>query len=267
MMGPHAFLEGYFRPSMYSWRAFLLLPLGAPLGSLAQQGDVRDTSIFMVPISATYAYQVPKGDLAERFGPNHNIGLSVAAKLKSQNLFGLEGSFIFGDRVNEPSLLSGVENEYGQILDVEGQPASVLVYERGYTIMAWYGRLIPVVGPNPNSGLLLKLGGGYMRHKIRIETQENVVPQLEGDYLTGYDRLTGGPAAMLFVGYQHIGNKRLINFIFGFEMILGFTEPLRAYNFDTARYEEGGRRDGLNGFRLGWTLPIYKRRADGYYFR
>ena len=76
-----------------------------------------------------------------------------------------------------------------------------------------------------------------MRHKIRIETQENVVPQLEGDYLTVYDRLTGGPAAMLFLGNQHIGNKRLVNFTYGFEMILGFTEPLRSFNFDTGKYE------------------------------
>jgi hypothetical protein len=160
-----------------------------------------------------------------------------------------------------------VENSDGVILDQDGQPASVLKYERGYCLFAWAGRLMPIVGPNPNSGLLLKVGGGYMRHKIRIETQENVVPQLEGDYLTGYDRLSGGPAAMFFFGYQHIGNRRLINFMFGFEMVLGFTEPLREYNFDTHRHESGTRYDGLNGFRFGWTLPIYRRSAKGYYFR
>src|SRR4030095_2022899 len=105
---------------------------------------------------------------------------------KSQNLVGVEASFIFGNQINEPNMLSGLENSYGQILDQDGQPALVLLYERGYTIMAWYGRLIPVVGPNPNSGLLLKVGGGYMRHKIRIESQENGVPQLAGDSLPGY---------------------------------------------------------------------------------
>lgn len=221
----------------------------------------------MVPISATYAYQVPQGDMADRFGNNHNIGLSAAVKLKSNFAFGLEGSFIFGDRIREGGLLNGLLNSNGQVLDENGVPASVLLYERGYSIIAWAGRLMPIVGPNPNSGLLLKVGGGYLRHKIRIETQENVVPQLEGDYLTGYDRLAAGPAALFFVGYQHIGNNRYINFTFGFEMLLGFTEPLRAYYFDVQRSETGTRFDGLNGFRLGWTLPIYKRRADGYYFR
>ncbi|MCB0813173.1 MAG: hypothetical protein KDB87_08415, partial [Flavobacteriales bacterium] len=39
------------------------------------QGDIRDTSIFMVPISLSYAYQLPNGDLSERFGANSNVGL------------------------------------------------------------------------------------------------------------------------------------------------------------------------------------------------
>ena len=227
---------------------------------------MRDTSIFMVPISVTYAYQVPNGDMALRFGTNNNIGLSAAAKFKSQFMLGLEGSFIFGNHVNEGGLLQGVTNSQGQILDSDGHPATVVTYERGYAIFGIAGKLIPIVGPNPNSGLVVKLGAGYLRHKIRIETQNNVVPQLEGDYLTGYDRLTGGPAGLIYFGYQHIGNRRLVNFTLGFESILGFTEPLRSFNFDTGKADDGGRFDGLNGFRFGWTLPIYKRKADGFFY-
>ena len=252
---------------MIRQHAFLLLSPFFGIAPCYAQGDVRDTSIFMVPISVAYAFQIPQGDLADRFGPNHNIGLSAAVKFKSNYLLGLEGSFIFGNVIREHGLLSGLEDPDGVILDQDGQPASILTYERGYCLLAWAGRIMPIVGPNPNSGLLLKLGGGYLRHKIRIETQENVVPQLEGDYLSGYDRLAGGPAGMLFFGYQHIGNKRMINFMFGFEMVLGFTQPLRGYNFDTRQSESGTRMDGLNGFRFGWTLPIYRRTANGYYFR
>ncbi len=229
------------------------------------QGSIRDTSITIVPVTLSYAYQVPQGDLAQRFGNNSNIGLSAGVKFKSNIVLGLEGGFLFGDKVIEAGLLSGVANSDGVILDAAGQPATVLVYERGYTIMGWVGKLLPVVGPNPNSGLLLKAGGGYMRHKVRIETQENVVPQLEGDYLTGYDRLCAGPALLLFIGYQHLGNRRLINFLAGFEMTYGFTESLRAYNFDTGTREEGTRFDVLHGIRVGWTLPIYKRQAEGFY--
>jgi hypothetical protein len=128
------------------------------------------------------------------------------------------------------------------------------------------GKIIPVAGPNPNSGLMLKFGMGYLRHKIRIQTQENEVPQLQGDYLEGYDRLSAGPLAMLYVGYQHFGNRGRINFHVGWEMMAAFTEPLRAYNFDIQRADPDTRFDALNGIRAGWSLPIYKKRDDRFHF-
>lgn len=230
------------------------------------QGDVRDTSIFMVPITASYAFQIPGGDMAERFGANNNIGLSAAAKFRSNFMIGLEGGFIFGNRVDQPGLLRGLVNDDNEILDQEGQPATVFLFERGYTVMVTGAKIIPVVGPNPNSGIMVKLGLGYMRHKIRIESQNNVIPQLEGDYLEGYDRLSAGPAGMFFFGYQHFSSNRLLNFTFGFEMQLGLTEPLRAYNFDTMTRDTDRRYDALSGFRVGWTLPIYRRSGDQFYF-
>jgi hypothetical protein len=164
-------------------------------------------------------------------------------------------------------MLSQLISDNGDIVDQDGQPSAVLLYERGYTLMATVGRLMPIVGPNPNSGLLLKLGGGYMRHKVRIETQNNVVPALEGEYVKGYDRLTAGPAAMFFVGYQHLGNNRFINFMFGFEVLIGFTHNLRPYNFDNGKTDDGQRVDGLNSFRVGWTLPLHKNADDRIYYR
>ena len=229
------------------------------------QSGVRDTSIALIAVSANYAYQFPSGDLATRFGNNHNVGVSALRKTTGNYLFGLEGGFIFGNDVIESGLLRGLINSQGQIVDMEGAMADVLVFERGYSIFGVVGKIIPVAGPNPNSGIMLKLGGGYMRHKIRIQTQKNEVPQLEEDYLEGYDRLAAGPAGMIFLGYQHFSNNRMINFNIGFEMQLGFTEPLRAYNFDTRTSESGRRFDGLTGVRAGWTIPIYKRMDDRFH--
>ena len=243
--------------------ALALLALGRP--SYAQ-GGLRDTTISMVLVSAGYSYQLPGGDLADRFGPNSNINLSAVRKTSSNYFFGLEGSFLFGDKVREPGLLRNVITREGQIIDREGVMADVLLYQRGYTVMGVVGKVIPVVGPNPNSGLLLKFGAGYMRHKIRIQTQKNDVPQLEGEYLHGYDRLSAGPAMMLYAGYQNLSNNRRVNFQVGFEILVGATQPLRAINFDTQRSDEGGRFDGLMGVRAAWTLPIYKRLDDRFHF-
>lgn len=230
------------------------------------QAGVRDTSILIVPITVSYSFQLPQGDMAERFGWNNNLGLSAGVKFKSNYMLGLEGSFLFGNNVKDASMLRQVATSNGVIVDQEGVPAKLFLYERGYTIVAYAGKLIPIVGPNPNSGILLKLGAGVMRHKIRIESQTSDVPALEGEYLKGYDRLSAGPMMSAFVGYQHIGNNKLINFLFGFQMDLGFTQSLRPYNFDSGRSDDGVRFDGLNGLRFGWTLPLYKSRDERLYF-
>ncbi len=230
------------------------------------QGNLRDTTISMVLVTASYAYQMPGGDMSLRFGPNSNIGLGAVRKTSGNYLFGVEGGFLFGDKVNEPGLLRNMINSAGQIVDVDGVMADVLVYQRGYTVMGVVGKVIPVAGPNPNSGLLIKLGGGYMRHKIRLQTQKNDVPQLQEEYLEGYDRLSAGPVLMLFAGYQNLSNNKRINFQVGFEVMTGFTQPLRAFNFDTERADTDRRMDGLIGIRAGWTLPIYKSYDDRFHF-
>ncbi|MBK6626358.1 MAG: hypothetical protein IPJ87_17060 [Flavobacteriales bacterium] len=245
----------------------ILLPFLVALATApaVAQRSVRDSSIVLVPVTVSYSYQVPGGSLATRFGHNSNLGLSAVVKLRSNYFLGAEGGFLFGNKVVEPGLLNGVRNAAGQVLDQNGQPATVFTYQRGYTAMAVVGKILPIVGPNPNSGLMLKLMGGYMRHKIRIETQNNTVPQLEGDYLEGYDRLCAGPAFGFALGYQHLGNRRFINFHVGFEMIVGLTTPLRAMNFDTGRSDTDRRTDVLTGLRAGWTVPIYRRKADSFY--
>ena len=231
------------------------------------QGSIQDTSIVIVPITLSYAYQVPTGDMGEQFGANSNIGLSASVKFKSNYSLGLEGSFIFGNKVLDRSMFRNIITSNGVIVNQDGQPADILLFERGYTIIAFAGKVIPVAGPNPNSGIMLKLGGGYMRHKVLIQSQNDVVPALEDDYLKGYDRLAAGPMAMFFMGYQHLGNNRFINFMVGFELNIGFTESLRPYNFDSGRANSGTNIEGLNGLRFGWTLPIYKARDDRQYYR
>jgi len=228
------------------------------------QGNIRDTTLTMTVASAGYAYQLPGGDLADRFGANSNIGIGALYKSRKNFLVGGEGSFIFGSKVVEPGILRNVINSSGQVVDQDGEMADVFLYERGWTAFGVVGKLFPVLGPNPNSGLVVKVGGGYMRHKVRVQTQQNVVPQLEGAYLEGYDRLSAGPAAMGYVGYQYLGDRGRVNFHVGLELMAGFTQALRAFNFDTEQYNAPDRLDLLSGLRIGWSLPIYRRMDDRF---
>ncbi|HMN05932.1 MAG TPA: hypothetical protein PKD45_09405 [Flavobacteriales bacterium] len=243
----------------------MALCIGA--GTASAQHGIKDTSITVVPLTISYAYQIPGGDLAQRFGNNSNLGLSGSVKFKSNYSLGLEGSYLFGNKIVDRSMLKEMVTSNGVVVNQDGEAASILLFERGYTVSVFAGKLIPVVGPNPNSGILLKLGTGWIWHKLLIQHQNDVLPALEGDYLKGYDGLSTGPMGTFFAGYQHLGNNRLINFMVGFEMHVAFTHSLRPWDFAKGRADDGSRVDGLNGLRFGWTFPIYKRRDHREFYR
>jgi hypothetical protein len=46
----------------------------------------------------------------------------------------------------------------------------------------------------------------------------------------------------------------------------GFTNALRAFNFDTEQFNKAQRFDLLSGLRLGWSLPIYKKKDTGFHY-
>lgn len=228
--------------------------------------SIHQAAIPLVSVQVGYAHQWPGGDLALRFRDNSNLGLAVWRKGESNWLIGVEGSFLFGNKVVEPGILGNVINSAGQVVDQDGIMADVFLLQRGWTVFGAAGKLLPVIGPNPNSGLVLKAGVGYMRHKVRVQTQKNVVPQLEDDYLEGYDRLTAGPAALGYLGYQHFGKRRFVNYHIGAEVMAGFTQPLRAFNFDTEQADSGDRFDLLTGIRAGLSLPIYRKPDENFRF-
>jgi len=213
----------------------------------------------------SYAIQLPGGDLADRFGINSSLGLAGDFKTKKNFSFGLSGSFIFGNKVKE-DVLASLKNSYGDIIDNSGNIADVLVLERGFTVNANAGWIWPLVGPNPNSGILFKIGGGFLQHKVRIEANKNYVPQIQGEYVKGYDRLTNGLLLTQFIGYQYLSNKRLINFYAGIELMQGFTKNRRDYNFDLMGPDNTNRLDFLYGIRAGWILPIYRRPPKEIYY-
>jgi hypothetical protein len=208
-------------------------------------------------VSARYALQTPALDLADRFGTNSSIGLGVYYKTQSNWLVGIDGDFLFGNKIAEDSLMGNLATKDGYLINQDGSYADVRFYERGYAGMLKVGKIIPLSHKNANSGLLLMLGGGALQHKIRIENKEGQSPQLQGEYIKGYDRLTNGPALSGMVGYLFLDNNKLINFFGGIEAIYGFTRNRRSYNFDTQRSETQLRHDLLLGIRVGWMLPIY----------
>lgn len=243
---------------------FILFALQSFIGKA--QFQVRDSSLFDPHISLSFGYQTPAGDLANRFGNNGSVGLGFHIKSKKNWYYGLQGSYLFGNRVTEPGLLSNLYTERGEILDNQGQIATVFIQQRGWCLTANGGKIFNVWAPNPNSGILVMGGLGFMQHKIRIEHQEHEIRFLDGDYEKGYDRLTNGITSYQFAGYFLMSNNRLINFYAGVESFQGFTRGRRDLNFDTGVKDNAARMDILLGLRIGWVLHLYERAPDQYYY-
>lgn len=229
------------------------------------QRNVEDSTIVAKHLALSYARQFPGGDLSSRFGDNNSLGVLFNVKTTKNVMFGLDGTFIFGNEVTEPGLMSNLLTEDNEIIDNSGHVAKIQIQERGFTLFAVGGKVFDCVGPNPNSGLLVKVGAGFMQHKIRIEHALNRITQLEDEYLKGYDRLTNGLGLSQFVGYYHMDSQRLANFYVGLEAIQGFTQSRRDLNFDTGISDTQPRLDMLFGIRAGWVIHLYSREPQLYY--
>jgi hypothetical protein len=231
---------------------------------VSSQVSIKDSSIYTPIIGASFGYYLPAGDMANRFGNNQSLQLNVDFKTRYNWILGVNGSYLFGKDVKE-NLFEGISTSKGEIISQDGQIADVRLYERGFTLSGSLGRLITFNKPNPNSGIAVNLGLGFMQHKIRIETIGNNVPQLSKEYKKGYDRLTNGFLLTENIGYLYLSNNRLANIYFGLECMQGFTKNRRSFDYDLMKKDTHKRVDVLYGFRITWLLPLYKKAPQDFY--
>ncbi|MGB0918078.1 MAG: hypothetical protein ACPGU4_10850 [Flavobacteriales bacterium] len=234
---------------------------------IKEDTSVRDSAVATPMVRVSYAAQIPVGDFADRFGFTNNIGGSVAYKTKSNWIFSLGGHYMFGNNVvGKDSLLGNLLNSSNIIIGANGEQAFVDISQQGYMIDFQVGKIFPWAAPNPNSGFIFTLGGGFMEHWIRYNAEGDNVPQIRDDYHKGYDRLTNGIFIQEFIGYHFQGNTKMLNFYGGFEFTQGFTGNRRSYDIPTMSVKDDKYNDFLFGFKIGWMMPFYKRNQDKYYY-
>lgn len=239
--------------------------IGLVYNSAQAQVKLKD-SLSVPMIKLGYAFQLPGGDMAQRFGNNSNLSLDVEWKNKKNWILGIYSQFIFGSKVKEDQILAGISTSRGRIINSVGEYGAVDLFERGFNIGLKVGKVFPVIGPNPNSGLYISVGLGVLQHKIRIQNLLDDVPELSKEYKKGYDRLASGFALNEFVGYMRLDNKRRVNYFFGIDMTQGFTQNRRSYNFDTMSADTDNRIDLLSGFKFGLIIPLYPKLPDDFYY-
>jgi hypothetical protein len=245
---------------------FVVCGLWLYAGKASAQKPAPDSSEKVFLLGPTFAFQVPGGDLVERFGNNFNVGGSFMEKLKSNWLFGIEGQFIFGDQLKESGILDSIRTQQGFLIGTNGGYANVFLYERGFHFFVKAGKFFPAFHSNLNSGIMTSVGVGLLQHKIRIENDDHNVPQVNNNYVKGYDRLTNGLSITEYLGWIYLGRNRIANFSAGFEFTQAFTKNRRSFNFDEMRRDDTQRLDLLFGFRVAWYIPFYEGKPKEFYY-
>lgn len=267
MINDHSLYHKRFRRRIMYRKFVLFLFLFSLVAFSAQsQVSIRDSAISTSMVYGTYSLQFPGGDLAKLFGTNSSIGGGFMFKTKKNWIFGVEGNYLFGGTVkNQDSILAKISTPDGFVIDANGYYADILFSERGYSIFGRFGKLFPVLSPNPNSGITVLAGVGYIEDKIRIHNPSNTAPQVYGDYRKGYDRLNSGFALTGSLGYLFMSNTRLLNMYLGFEFTQAWTTFRRERNFDTGLKDSSKLSTQFYGIKFKWIIPLYRRTPKEYY--
>lgn len=246
---------------------FLFLLLFFTSTIFAQQ-NLKDSVISTPWVAVHYGGNIPQKDLAKKFGYLNHLGFIAGYKTNKNWFWGVESNFIFGDKINATGLFDELVDSNGNISDVNGDIAKVLVLARGFNANLSIGKVLPYLSFTKNSGFFINGGLGFLAHKMRVETQDHVVPQIELDYRKGYDRLVQGINFHQFLGYAFMSNSSLIKFYGGFYAQQGFTRNQRTIFFDQPNIPVSKEiiKDFQIGFRAGWFIPIYKRKPKDFYF-
>lgn len=239
--------------------------------SASAQHYLKDTSVRMFLIGGVYSFQVPDADLAARFGSNSTIGASVWYKSGTNWLLGLEYNFMFGSTIHEKGILDSISTKSPDpdnrlLINAKGEYQILNIYQRGHLPFLKIGKIFSFSVPNPNSGIFIKAGAGFMQHKIKFQWPDQEPSQLAGEYIKGYDRFTSGLALSQSAGFMYFGNGNHINFSAELEIMEGFTKNRRAYNFDTMEKDDRQRLDLLYGIKFSWIFPIYSKPAKNFDF-
>ncbi|HMY85443.1 MAG TPA: hypothetical protein PLC76_05770 [Saprospiraceae bacterium] len=223
------------------------------VSAISQEKTSKARSALLIHLD--YGFNLPAADLAKRFGSNFQVGGDVEYKFPVDIFIGVNYSYLWGKKVKE-NIGENLFNAKNEIVGIDNHLANLVIRERGFSSSLNVGKLFRIF-PNEAAALKVGIGGGFLQHKVRIVDDYGVVPQITGDYLKGYDRLTNGFMTRQYIGYQYLSTNRKINFSVGFVFAQGFTRSARGFNYDTGKKDTEKRFDLLNGLQVSWILPIY----------
>ena len=225
-------------------------------------------------LTGNASFDMPAGDIAKLFGLSYRVGFGTLYKTENNWLFGAKFDFIIGNQIKEDSLMINIRDHYNdnfsgkyvEFIGSDGTRVAIPIFERGYAVGLEAGKIFSTSKLKPDNGIMMITTAGFMQYKIDIFDANNAVPEIRGNYLKGYDRLTNGLFLEQYLGYVYFSKSRLINFHVGLDALFGFTQDRRDYLYDVMRTDNKQRIDILFGLRGGWYIPMFKRKSEDLLF-
>ena len=262
---------------------------GLPAAALAQVKLTQDTLQCHV-IGFSVGAQASAGGLSSSFGglqggnmadlyanPYIDFGLECDYKYKSNWMMTLDGDFWFGYNSNNlkrrEERMGDIFTDRGLAMSWGGYDGAVTFYNRAFCLRLGAAKILPVIKNNPNSGLLLKLSGGWFVQQTKFvqDVNESPVPALGGRYARLYDHLRNGGIVTESVGFWFMSNTgTYINFKVELDFSQCISRSSRPYVIDNVMGLNG--KDGntyldfLVGLKLTWMFPLTGKTAYDYYY-
>ncbi len=215
----------------------------------------------MVWGSASFGCQWPLGTLRETFKVNMDFGVSLTYKTAINWTISADFNYRFGSKLRDQAAVVGpyMLTSNGDLIDGNGMQATIHFEGRYWNIGLSAGKILPL-GKWRNSGFWLKLGVGYVEHKIRINDFDNQIPQLAGDYRKGYDQYCQGVYLSQFIGYLFMRKVRVASFYVGIDITEIWSRSGRNYNLALMAKDDSHKFSVLIGPKIGWIVPLYEKR-------
>lgn len=234
----------------------------------------------MSPLGGSNSKGLIGGNMRDLYtGPYLDFNLEWNYKFKSNWLLGLDADIWFGTNGGSDNLrlregrMGDVFTHGGYAMGWGGYDGVMQAYNRSLAVRPGVGKIITVIPKNPNSGLLLKLSGGWFMQKtvFNQDPDRSPVYQLRGDYAKLYDHLRNGVMLTESVGFVFMSNyTTYVNVKVSFEISQCWSWESRPYTIDNVMGVNG--RDGscyfdlMYGVRVTWMFPFTGKPTYDYYY-
>ena len=212
-------------------------------------------------------------------GPYLDFGIEWNYKYKNNLLLTFDADIWFGTQGGSDNLrlrterMSNVFTTSGYAMGWNGVDGVVTAYNRDIAVRPGIGKIIPVSKKNPDSGILLKLSGGWFMQKtvFNQDFDRSPVPQISGNYGKLYDHLRNGVMLTESVGFVYMSNySTYINIKISFDVSQCWSWSSRPYVMDDLMGLHGADKntyfDLMYGFRLSWMFPFTGKTTYDYYY-